>query len=89
VIFAISAYGIVWYGIAIYYGFLLMIGFASLSFTYYDDEEMKNEYVMGGKTLVTSILFFITLIHFFFYAGPHGWSNYRASYFPDFKADKV
>lgn len=89
VVFCIAAFWIVWYGISIYYWFLLMIGFASLVFTHYDTEDEKDEETMIGKIVTTSILLLIVFIHFFLYAGPHGWNNLRSSYFPDFKANKV
>ena len=46
-IFMISAFGIVWYGILIYYSFFVLIGLSVSTFTTYDETDEKNEDHMG------------------------------------------
>ena len=88
-IFAISAFGIVWYGIAVYFSFLILAGLSALTFISYTDEEEKNESLMTIKILL-SILFFIVISTYFIRSSfPHGWNNLRQSGFPTFKAGLV
>ena len=89
VVFAISSFWIVWYGISIYYGFLLIIGFASLSFIHYTEEETRQDDGLIGKWSMSLILLAVIFMHFFLNAGPHAWNNLRASYFAEYKAGKM
>lgn len=85
-IFAISAFGIVWYGITFYYGLLIMIGFGALSFLHYDSEDERSGERMILKGTMTGVFFLVILVHFLLWALPHGWNNYKNANFPVFKA---
>lgn len=88
-IFVISAFGIVWYGIAVYFCFLVLIGFSALSFTTYTDDEEKNEWLMTVKILLSLALFIVVNTYFIRSTFPHGWNNLRQSSFTTFKAGKI
>lgn len=80
-VFVIAAYGIVWYGIAIY---VLMFAAMGLSLEKAVSEEESSDDSTG---FITAILVFgIVGTYLFQSAAPHGWSNFRNAGFEDFKA---
>jgi prolipoprotein diacylglyceryltransferase len=75
-IFIIAAYGIVWYGIVMYFSFLLSILIGASYITKYKEK--------GGESKENIIHFFgsivfltIVSVYFFTSAIPHGWNNLR------------
>lgn len=75
-IFWISGFGVVWYGVLIYFFMLSLIGLSALSFTTEDTEaspETKTMHIL----LSGSIVGFLCIYHI---GGtlPHSWSNLRA-----------
>lgn len=83
-VFVIAAYGIVWYGIAVYVAMFLAIGFA-LDRAVTEDE--KDESGFGFAT--AAVVFAIVATYLFNSAVPHGWNNLRNAGFEDFKAGKL
>jgi hypothetical protein len=82
-LFAIAGFGIVWYGIVVYFGFFLIMGYSAITFTHIgddDDEERKSLYL----TLAT-ILFIFIAVYFVRSAFPHGWNNLRSAYYNEYK----
>lgn len=83
-IFVIAAYGIVWYGISMYFAFLLAILVGGWHMTEYRKEEGE-----GNENMVRffgAIIFFcITSAYFFASSVPHGWANLKAAGFNEFK----
>lgn len=72
-LFLISAFGIVWYGVFVYFLCLALIGLASLAFTSYtaqDDEDM-----IGMKVTLSFLFFLFILVYIIRSAFPHGWNN--------------
>ncbi|MDD2486829.1 MAG: hypothetical protein PHS92_00455 [Candidatus Gracilibacteria bacterium] len=80
-IFVIAAYGIVWYGIAIYFSFILMIIIAGSYMTQQEKDAGDNLIKFFG-----SIVFF-GIIGFYFMNSsiPHGFNNLKAAGFETFK----
>jgi hypothetical protein len=72
-LFLISAFGIVWYGVFVYFLCLTLIGLASLAFTSHtahDDED-----IMGMKVTLSFLFFLFILVYIIRSAFPHGWNN--------------
>jgi hypothetical protein len=85
-LFSIAAFGIVWYGILIYFGFLLIIGLAASPFLQYTEEEEKeNEELMSMKLTLAVILFIFIGTYFVRSAFPHGWNNLQNAYYNEYK----
>lgn len=84
-LFIIAAYGIVWYGIAMYFSFLLTILVGASYITKYDEE--KGESKKNIIRFFGSIIFLgIVCTYFFASAIPHGWNNLRGASFNEFKS---
>lgn len=84
-IFMISAFGIVWYGIMIYFWFFLIIGLSATSFLEYDHEEEKNSDLIGIKLTLAAILFIFIAVYFFRSGLPHAWNNLKSAYYNEYK----
>lgn len=76
-LFLVSAFGIVWYGVFVYFLLLAMIGFGALSFVAYDEPEDADH--VPRKFLVQATLSAIFVLFVATYivrsAFPHGWNN--------------
>lgn len=86
-IFVIAAYGIVWYGITMYFSFLLAIligGWYMTSVSGTSDSKENIVKFFGGVVLLV-----ITLTYFFASSIPHGWNNLKGASFTEFKAGQV
>lgn len=84
-LFVIAAYGIVWYGITMYFSFLLMI----LIGAWYMSEYKMEEGESNGNIVrfFGSLVFFLVVTTYFFASSvPHGWNNLRAAGFNEFKS---
>ena len=85
-LFMISAFGIVWYGIVVYFCFLVLIGLSIDTFNSYDDTESKEENSILGIKLILAV-FFLLIIGTYFVrsAFPHGWNNLKNAYYNEYK----
>lgn len=84
-IFIIAAYGIVWYGISMYFAFLLAILIGGWYMTEYrkaEGEGMENMIRFFGAI----VFLCITSSYFFASSVPHGWANLKAAGFNEFKS---
>lgn len=84
-IFLISAFGIVWYGILVYFLFFAVIGLASSAFTAYSEEDKRDEDTFSVKITISAILFILISVYFVRSAFPHGWNNLRDASYNEFK----
>ena len=86
-LFAISSYGIVWYGISMYFAFLLAIALGASEMTYQDgtDETLGNIVRFYGSIVLLTIVG----IYFFRSAYPAGFTNFVQSGYTSFKAGQV
>lgn len=84
-IFMISAFGIVWYGIFIYFGFFIIMGLAANRFEKYSHIDELDEDIMSGKLTLAFILFIFIGVYFIRSVFPHGWNNLRAAYYNEYK----
>ena len=84
-IFMISAFGIVWYGIVVYFGFFLIIGLTANRFLQYDSEEEKDENRINLKLTLAALLFIFIAVYFLRSVFPHGWNNLKSAYYNEYK----
>ena len=84
-IFMISAFGIVWYGIFIYFGFFIIMGLSAGRFEKYTHIDELDEDIMSGKLTLAFILFIFIGVYFIRSVFPHGWNNLRAAYYNEYK----
>lgn len=83
-LFIIAAYGIVWYGISMYFSFLLAILVGGWYMTEYRKEEGESN---GNIVRFFGAIVFICITSTYFFASsvPHGWANLKAAGFNEFK----
>jgi hypothetical protein len=84
-LFLLSAFGIVWYGIFVYFIFFALIGLLSRTFTNYDDEDKKDENLFAIKSTLSILLFIFIALYFVRTAIPHAWTNLRSAGFNEYK----
>ena len=84
-LFVIAAYGIVWYGISMYFSFILAILIGGWYMTYHKKED-GNENANMIRFIGAIIFFCLISIFFFLSSIPHGWSNLKAAGFNEFKS---
>jgi len=84
-IFLISAFGIVWYGIMIYFGFFLIIGLALSIPSTYTEEDEKDENLISIKLTLSAIIFICISAYFIKSVFPHGWNNLKQAYYNEYK----
>ena len=84
-LFWISAFGIVWYGILVYFLFLALIGLASMRFTSYTEAEENDDDLMYTKITLTAIFAIFILAYFIRSSFPHGWANLQEASYNEFK----
>lgn len=66
-LFWISAFGIVWYGVFIYLLMIVMIGYGILGFERYLDEKEKKEYGEQGMIIPAALsIFTLGILVFYF-----------------------
>ncbi|MCP4524249.1 MAG: hypothetical protein GY828_08585 [Candidatus Gracilibacteria bacterium] len=83
----IAAYGVVWYGIGMYFAFLLMIGIGFFyAGSYTEDGEQKDKIIRG---LGSVVIFIIIAIYFFVSSIPHAFINLKGAVYKEFKSGKV
>ncbi len=83
-LFIIAAFWIVWYGIVMYFGFFLIMGYSALSFTSEDEESYRKEWGTLHLTIATLLFIFIAT-YFLRSAFPHGWNNLKSAYYNEYK----
>lgn len=81
----ISAFGIVWYGILVYFGFFAIIGLALSSILEYTSEDENDENTMSFFLLCAAIIFMLVGVYFIRSAFPHGWNNLKSAYYNEYK----
>jgi len=86
-LFLISAFGIVWYGVFVYFLFLALIGLASLAFTSYTDTDDIN--TLGVKVTVSFLFFLFIFTYIIRSAFPHGWNNLMTAGMNEYKYNKL
>lgn len=84
-LFLISAFGIVWYGIMIYFGFFLIIALGTSIATTYTADEERDEELMSIKITISAILFLLIGTYFIRSVFPHGWNNLKAASYNEYK----
>lgn len=87
-LFLISAFGIVWYGVFVYFLFLVLIGLASHTFVSYNERE-DNEDLIGIKVTLSILFFLFIFVYIIRSAFPHGWNNLVNSGMNEFKYNKL
>lgn len=84
----ISSFGIVWYGITMYFSFLLMIILAGYSIITYDKYEQSNkEYSI--KMFISFVFLSIFLIYVFNSIIPNISNNLKSAWYEQYKAGQV
>ncbi|MDD3793683.1 MAG: hypothetical protein PHI37_02640 [Candidatus Gracilibacteria bacterium] len=86
-LWAISSFGIVWYGITMYFSFLLMIGLGAFFITNYDYDIDDKKYIY--KIMGTIVFLIIILIYFFNSLFPYIFSNLKNAGYSEFKVGKI
>ena len=86
-LFLISAFGIVWYGVFVYFLCLALIGLASLIFVTYTANE--DEDTMGMKITLSFLFFLFILVYIIRSAFPHGWNNLTSAGMNEYKYNKL
>jgi hypothetical protein len=84
-LFWISAFGIVWYWILVYFLFLALIGLAAMNFVTYDESDEKDPDILWVKVTLTVIFVIFILTYFIRSALPHGWNNFKEASYNEFK----
>lgn len=87
-LFLISAFGIVWYGVFVYFLFLVLIGLASLSFVTYSETE-ENDDTLGVKIMLSILFFIFIFVYILRSAFPHGWNNLTSAGMNEYKYNKL
>jgi hypothetical protein len=86
-LFLISAFGIVWYGVFVYFLFLALFGLVALTFIVVDPTD--DEDMIGVKTTISIIFFLFILVYIVRSAFPHGWFNLTTSGMNEYKYEKL
>ena len=84
-LFMVSAFGIVWYGIVIYFIFFMLIGLGLSDVIWYTHDEEKNDDLMGIKMTLSAIVAIFIAVYFIRSAFPHGWNNLKSAYYNEYK----
>jgi len=90
-LFLVCGFGIVWYGIMVYYAFVLLIVLSVESMHIETDESPKDpeeaDLVDSLRLIANVTVFIISGFYFFHSALPHGFSNMQAAAFDEFKSN--
>ncbi len=84
-LFLVSAFGIVWYGIFVYFIFFALIWLLSERFTIVKTEDKERDGYLEWKYVMTGLLFIFISLYFIRTAIPHAWSNLRNAGFNEYK----
>lgn len=84
-LFLISAFGIVWYGIFVYFIFFILIWSLASRFIYLDSRDAQNSSIREWKLTMTAFLFVFISIYFIKTATPHAWTNLKNAGFNEYK----
>ena len=87
-LFLISAFGIVWYGVFVYFLCLTLIGLSALSFISYGKDE-KDTDLIGIKTTLSFLFFLFIFVYIIRSAFPHGWNNLMSAGMNEYKYNKL
>lgn len=82
-LWTIAAYWIVWYGIVMYFNFLILIGGGIYYLGNYDDNTDKK--TKQTKFLGSMVVFIIISIYFFASTVPHAFKNLKTASYKEFK----
>lgn len=90
-LWTISAFGIVWYGVAMYYSLLLIIVLGGYAMVSYKPEDIQSENIETQKYLTIKFLgslvfLFVATLYFFQSAFPHGFANIKSASYEAYKA---
>ncbi|MDD3645890.1 MAG: hypothetical protein PHH06_00620 [Candidatus Gracilibacteria bacterium] len=85
-LWAISAFGVVWYGIMMYFGFLIMIGISLHYMTGYNDEKDTKE--LNAKFFGAGIILIIFGVWFLASVVPHAFNNLKNAQYPYYKSSQ-
>ncbi|MDD5769856.1 MAG: hypothetical protein PHE25_02720 [Candidatus Gracilibacteria bacterium] len=83
-LWTISAFGIVWYGVAMYYSLLFAIAIGAYYISSYSNKNSQKELII--KFSGSLIVFFIVLVYFFNSSFPHGFTNLKTASYDNYKA---
>ncbi len=83
-LWSISAYGIVWYGIAMYYSLLLIIALWIHGITFYEKTAEWKQKIFWA--LWTGVVIFLVISYTFQSTFPHGMTNLKTAWYYNFKA---
>lgn len=83
-LWAISAFGIVWYGIVMYYSLLLIVALWVFWAISYEEKTSSKEKIFRG--IGAGIIFFLVTIYTFQSTFPHGMNNLKNASYAPFKA---
>lgn len=86
-LFLISAFGIVWYGVFVYFLFLTIIWLGALAFISYKDDEEDTQ--LGVKVTISFLFFIFIIVYIFRSALPHGWNNLTTAGMNEYKYKKL
>jgi hypothetical protein len=84
-LFLISAFGIVWYGIFVYFIFFALIGLLASRFNTFDIHDERNPNLFAVKATLAGLLFVFISLYFVRTALPHAWTNLRSAGFNEYK----
>lgn len=84
-LFMISAFGIVWYGIVVYYGFFILIGLGLSSFLDYSKEDERDETRFSIHLTMAAVIFLLIVTYFLRSGFAHGWTNLKSAYYNEYK----
>ena len=86
-LWSIAAFWIVWYGIVMYFSFLLMIWVWLYYISSYEENyDFKNLFIKFSGSV---IVFFIFIIYFFNSVFPHSFANLKNANYPYYKSNKI
>jgi len=83
-LWSISAFWIVWYGIAMYYSLLFVIAVGLYHISSYDENTYEKDLTI--RFFGSLVLFFVISTYFFNSSFPHWFNNLRQAWYNNFKA---
>lgn len=81
----IAAFGIVWYGIVVYFGFFVLIGLALSSLLDYEKDDVHHEEKISIQLTFAVTVFILIAVYFVRSSFPHGWNNLKSAYYNEYK----
>ncbi|MDD5213557.1 MAG: hypothetical protein PHG82_03990 [Candidatus Gracilibacteria bacterium] len=86
-LWTIAAFGIVWYGIALYFSLIFMIAIGIDYMSSYNDKDLDKDKLIKffGSILVLAVV----SVYFFSSSFPHGFTNLQQASYISFKAGQV